>query len=991
MKKFEFRKIYLALALVLIVAGCKTWDNFTTYFNSYYNMDRLVRESEDEFEYQDENRRVMPRVFSPQPDLPIEIDPGDGLPEFCKEFIIDKKKRRPVEVKLDSVLEKGSKILTIHPNSVYIDETLYLMALAYFYKNEWLPSQIKCSELIDKDLYSDMTPDAYLLLSKNLLIQRKFHSGKIALSKTVEIAWFKERYDILSEAFRIQAELALYENDLEGALKPYKQAIAQSGDGELRARWQLDMAALLFRMRKFERAMYEFAKVRDYSPDYVTEYESYLYQAECLTRLGECEKSEEIIEDIESDGKYEEWVSYAFAQRMLISQSKKMELVREKLKLEKSRVYLRQVPEASKSDSAEVESQTQFAPATSEYTTTITLPSNTLGSSTLSSSTPSSTITDPSRSFSSSTISIADDEGSSSTQTSVWTVKTEAKPVVVDGTTADVNLDSLKRAKIEASFAEEESSEIEPDDGSVPDSIYMPAEYFAALDSTASGTISEDMRIAIVDKRIAELDLEIGAKNAELDKAEKFADSAYVGSNAVIAIYFQMGIDYFNSYDYMNAKKYFALARSMRSPVLSIAEKLFALLTEWESKRDYALPELAAYNSSSTMTTQRLGNLAQSLFQLGRTHEKLGNIDSARFYFKTSAKVAPMQDPKSAKYIYAYSRSMKEIDPWVADSLLELLVANFPLTDYGQDAMNQLGYTDAFVIDTVADLFSSGERLRRFGEYRFAIKQFLKVYELFPKSEYAPRALYSTGWIYERRLDIIDSALYYYKLLVNEYPKSEYAADVRLSVAYMEALASGEPLPDSLKERKLVEYVPNMQVFDVQAPDSTRAKQFDGKMDFKLDSESLINDPMKTFENIKNSLFSPAEEIENIEAPELPTNPEDLLGGEDKDGGDEKDSGSDDSDGDGEKKKDGDPLDFKIPDPFDLLKKVIGDDDDDENSESEDDGDSGDSGEKKKDDKPKDNKKPKDEKPDSGGDKPKKEKPAPPDEKDALPDSSKVK
>ena len=205
-------------------------------------------------------------------------------------------------MKLDSIIIKGSKILANHPNSDYIEGTLYLMAKSFFYQNEWLSSETKCLEMLDTYPDGDWSPDGHLLLAENQLIQRKFRMGRKTLSRTVDIAWQLKRYDILSEAFRLEAELSLYEDDLDGALRPYLQAVAQTDDGMMKAQWQTDMAMLLYRMSRYKDAAEQFALVHKYSPNYIPEFEAYLYRAISLAHLGEFEEAEDILDALDSDG-----------------------------------------------------------------------------------------------------------------------------------------------------------------------------------------------------------------------------------------------------------------------------------------------------------------------------------------------------------------------------------------------------------------------------------------------------------------------------------------------------------------------------------------------------------------------------------------------------------------------------------------------------------------------------------------------------------------
>src|SRR3989339_1364535 len=109
-RMFDKMKI-MAFNLLIFVSltGCKQWDNFTTYFNTYYNMERLLKESREEFEYSEIGKKTMPEVLVPEAGLKIPRDKESSLPPFLEEFIITKQQRQPVNVKLDSMIIKGSK------------------------------------------------------------------------------------------------------------------------------------------------------------------------------------------------------------------------------------------------------------------------------------------------------------------------------------------------------------------------------------------------------------------------------------------------------------------------------------------------------------------------------------------------------------------------------------------------------------------------------------------------------------------------------------------------------------------------------------------------------------------------------------------------------------------------------------------------------------------------------------------------------------------
>ena len=138
--------LVMAVLMALALGSCRHYENFTTLFNTYYNANKLMKEAEEEFEYQDEKKRLLPRVIVPEPKLKIELPRRSGMPPFMQDLIVTRVKRQAVGIKLDSILIKGSKILAHKAGSNYIENTLFLMAKTFFYKEEWLPSQIKCSE-----------------------------------------------------------------------------------------------------------------------------------------------------------------------------------------------------------------------------------------------------------------------------------------------------------------------------------------------------------------------------------------------------------------------------------------------------------------------------------------------------------------------------------------------------------------------------------------------------------------------------------------------------------------------------------------------------------------------------------------------------------------------------------------------------------------------------------------------------------------------------
>lgn len=626
-------------SVIVTINGCKSYDNFTTLFNTYYNEKRLMNETEDEFAFTEEKRRVRPRVIVP-------IDSGSAfgtttntnqLPPYLKEYIIDQTKIQPVAVKLDSVLIKGSKILKLHPKSNYIESSIYLMAKAFFYKSEWLPAEVKCSELIDKYSLGEYSPDAHLLYAKCYLIERKFALGKNMLSRTVDIAWQTKRYDILSEAFRLMAEQALFEDDVEEALRPYRQAIAQCDDDDVKGKWQIEIGSILYRISRFEQAAKEFDKAKDYSLDILGEFESNLYLASSFIQLGKFEKAEPILAELERNENFKDWRNSVLAERMRILR--------------------------------------------------------------------------------------------------------------------------LKREEKELLKAEQE--------------------------------------------------------------AEKVA-----GNPALTTTFFERGMDYYRENNYLQARQYFARAKSVKSPVSESAAEYFLLLNRLENSQELASQTREKMAKDNDDTLRVLW--ANISYDIGRTHEKLNHPDTTLHYFQIAVDSCPNSSKDKARFLYGVARLISPSNPDKADSLMEIIALKYPTTEFGLEARQKLGFTDAVVIDTVADLFQSGSRFRAIGDNRMAIRQFVKLADKYRNSMLAPRSLYVAGWIYERKLEMKDSALFYYKILLERYPNSVYAKDIFPSVNYYAAHQVNNKNPDSV------------------TPWQQKEKP-------ALDSSNTINPPINTDQKIEQS------------------------------------------------------------------------------------------------------------------------------------------
>jgi tetratricopeptide (TPR) repeat protein len=291
----------------------------------------------------------------------------------------------------------------------------------------------------------------------------------------------------------------------------------------------------------------------------------------------------------------------------------------------------------------------------------------------------------------------------------------------------------------------------------------------------------------------------LSGKDSLFIDSEKKADT-YSGNPNIAAMYFEKGMEYFRKNDYVKSRIYFAKSRGAKSPVARAANEYYTLLNEMETNKIeiHKTNQLVKKNVPITDTVKTL--TAARYFAVGRVFEKIGKHDSALHYFYKAADSCPQSSPERAQFLYSIHRKIKDSLPTVADSLMEIMATTYGKTEYGKEARVKLGFTELAEIDTAGDYYNSGSRFRLTGNDSLAIRQYKTVFKQFPQSKYAARSLYAVGWIFERKLLLLDSAIFYYKKLVADYPMSDYALEVAPSLSAWDQKRV-PPRPDSLQQK----------------------------------------------------------------------------------------------------------------------------------------------------------------------------------------------
>ncbi|HPS64736.1 MAG TPA: hypothetical protein PK447_04105 [Ignavibacteria bacterium] len=118
-----------------------------------------------------------------------------------------------------------------------------------------------------------------------------------------------------------------------------------------------------------------------------------------------------------------------------------------------------------------------------------------------------------------------------------------------------------------------------------------------------------------------------------------------------------------------------------------------------------------------------------------------------------------------------------------ANELLEIIIKKYPNTEIANEARRQLGQKEITIEKDSSDvIYNSAADLLSKKYYKESLDEFKKIIFSYPESPVYQKSLYAVGFIYENNIPERDSAFKYYKILIDKFPESEYAAVVQPKV-----------------------------------------------------------------------------------------------------------------------------------------------------------------------------------------------------------------
>jgi tetratricopeptide (TPR) repeat protein len=274
--KNYLKTAFLAL-LTVFISGCGLWQNFTVYFNRYFNAADIFEQAEEEIE------KDKTEIF-----------------EFK-----EKKIPSSANQNLTKVIEKCSKILQFDRESAYFDNALYMIGKSFYYQGEYAKAIRKFNELASVE-DTDLSLINKYWIGKTQLQLRNFEEGDKILQAATKQAIEENENEIAHDAYVARISYFIDRENYTTSIELCNELLNISDDDELNAEVSFQLGKLYIKLNQVENAAEAFARVEQYSPTFETEFASNFENAKLQKQLGNIDESYSLFQNLKSQDKYKD-------------------------------------------------------------------------------------------------------------------------------------------------------------------------------------------------------------------------------------------------------------------------------------------------------------------------------------------------------------------------------------------------------------------------------------------------------------------------------------------------------------------------------------------------------------------------------------------------------------------------------------------------------------------------------------------------------------
>ena len=242
----------LVLLAALVLGGCgdtsfvgRRFDNFTAYYNTFYNARLSFDKGVKALEKQDQpiNRDLYLPLFT----TPAQAAAGQDF---------------------ENAIKKSADVLRGHPRSKWVDDALLLIGKSYFYQQNYVGAEQKFREVIDAG--SPLQDEARFWLARSLIASGAYDQAAEHLSASLERDDLSSRWESMLRL--ALGELYVKRQAWEDAALELAAGIEDVRDGDLGARAQFLLGQVYEAMGRYEAAVEAYQQVQRFKPLYELSY-----------------------------------------------------------------------------------------------------------------------------------------------------------------------------------------------------------------------------------------------------------------------------------------------------------------------------------------------------------------------------------------------------------------------------------------------------------------------------------------------------------------------------------------------------------------------------------------------------------------------------------------------------------------------------------------------------------------------------------------------
>lgn len=789
---------------IFFISSCSVWDDFTTYFNLYYNTTELFEKAEEEIKAQKQD------LFSTEQ---LQI------PATANQTLI-------------KVIEKASDLLQFSSETAYVDDALMILGKAFYYQKNFQKSKRKFQELLATQKETDLTLETQLWIAKNNMQLREYSDGLDLLGKVRQQAITEEEEEILKETYVEEIRYRVGEEDYAQALTLADEYLKVSEDDEVNARIVFEMGKLYEKIDDIESAIASYKRVFDYSPDFDLETLAWITYGTALRESGQDSLAFSVFEDIRDNDKFIDSYGEIDLQTGITLINLERYDEAENIFRDVDTVYAN----TPQSGAAKYHLGNIFAD-------------------------------------------FYNDLDSAAYFYQKASVSTLPKTYIADARSQNILFGKYLGLRVaidkydkQLYYAENPDAFAQDSIAYLQDSLQLLAQY-TELKELQDIWSNIDTSFTLFPDTLSTLD------SLALADSLRLQDSLWVVDSLRI-------VDSLKQFDpfaldtiFNTTKQKDPLTKGKEDPLLEgegdlSGTEINPLDTIKFKNNPPRKPSIPVDSVRTILAKNRLelGNLF--LTELNLPDSAYENYFDALDRFKETYYYPNLLYAMGSYYL---TKNEKE----KADSLFRIIYDNYKdrtIVNAAADKLKlpliDLNYEPA------QDLYASAETDLMEGNHNQSVSRFYDIYKSYPSSEFAPKALFTTGWILENELQLLDSAAIVYDTLVANYPTSEYVKNIaqKLSAYKQEQARKQKELVDSinaLKEAGLDSLITDslfaeLEITDSTLSDSTTAvlEEFFAEDEEQQDDEIValndganennIKETEKVEENVKlNPLWNP--------------------------------------------------------------------------------------------------------------------------------------